>query len=94
MHRYQHSFKKFLQIYELFGYDTPVSKKFPTLASPRLYLVKFFQIYYGIPPKFTITLAQVSNVCRPIISALRSLLRLLRDPAVGGVPAGENLIKF
>ncbi len=25
--------------------DTSVSKKFPTLASPRLYLVVFFQIY-------------------------------------------------
>ncbi len=31
--------KKFLQIYELFAQDQRVSKEFPTLASPRLYLV-------------------------------------------------------
>ena len=37
--------KKFLQIYELFGQDTSVSKKFPMLASPRWYLGIFFQIY-------------------------------------------------
>jgi hypothetical protein len=37
--------KKFLQIYELFAYDPTASKKFPMLASPRLYLVIFFQIY-------------------------------------------------
>jgi hypothetical protein len=39
------AFKKFLQIYELFGLDQSVSKKFPTLARPRLYLDIFFQIY-------------------------------------------------
>jgi hypothetical protein len=38
--------KTFLQIYELFEEDPIVSKKFPTLASPRLYVVIFFQIYY------------------------------------------------
>ncbi len=37
--------KKFLQIYELFGLNESVSKKFPMLASSRLYLVIFFQIY-------------------------------------------------
>ena len=31
--------KKFLQINELFAQDPTVSKEFPTLASPRLYLV-------------------------------------------------------
>ncbi len=31
--------KKFLQIYELFAQDPTVSKEFPTLTSPRLYLV-------------------------------------------------------
>ncbi len=31
--------KKFLQIYELFVKDPTVSKEFPRLASPRLYLV-------------------------------------------------------
>ncbi len=45
MRRCQHSFKKFLQIYELFAQDPSVSKKFPTLASPRLYLDIFFHIY-------------------------------------------------
>jgi hypothetical protein len=45
MHRCQRSFKKFLQIYELFRYETSVSKKFHMLASPRLYLGIFFQIY-------------------------------------------------
>jgi hypothetical protein len=39
------AFKKFLQIYELFAQDPTVSKEFPMLASPRLYLVIFFQIY-------------------------------------------------
>jgi hypothetical protein len=39
------AFKKFLQIYELFGLNQSVSKKFPTLASTRLYLDIFFQIY-------------------------------------------------
>ena len=45
--------KKFLQIYELFVKVPTVSKKFPTLASPRLYLDIFFQIYvvYNIRPK-------------------------------------------
>jgi hypothetical protein len=37
--------KKCLQIYELFSEDPTVSKEFPMLASPRLYLVIFFQIY-------------------------------------------------
>ena len=37
--------KKILQIYELFAKDPSVSKKFLTLASPRLYLDIFFQIY-------------------------------------------------
>jgi hypothetical protein len=32
--------KKFLQIYELFEEDPIVSKKLPTLASPRLYSFK------------------------------------------------------
>jgi hypothetical protein len=45
MHRCQHSYKKFLQIYESFAKDPTVSKEFPTLASPRLYLDIFFQIY-------------------------------------------------
>jgi hypothetical protein len=45
MHRCQISFKKFLQIYELLGWETSVSKKFLMLASPRLYLRIFFQIY-------------------------------------------------
>ncbi len=36
---------KFLQIYELFGKDTLFSMKVPMLASPRLYLDLFFQIY-------------------------------------------------
>ncbi len=40
-----HSFKKFLQIYELFAQDPTVSKKLPMLASTRLYLDIFFQIY-------------------------------------------------
>ncbi len=31
--------KKFLQIYELFAQDPTVSKEFPMLASPSLYLV-------------------------------------------------------
>jgi hypothetical protein len=38
-------FKKILQIYELFVQDPTVFKKFPMLASPRLYLDIFFQIY-------------------------------------------------
>ncbi len=37
--------KKFLQIYDLFTYDPTVSKEFPSLTSPRLYLYIFFQIY-------------------------------------------------
>ncbi len=37
--------KKFLQIYELFAQDPTVSKEFPMLASPRLYLDIFFQNY-------------------------------------------------
>jgi len=37
--------KKFLQIYELFAKDPTVSKEFPMLTSPRLYLDIFFQIY-------------------------------------------------
>jgi hypothetical protein len=38
--------KKFLQMYELFGKDTSVYNKFPTLASgkPMLYLGIFFQM--------------------------------------------------
>ncbi len=40
--------KEFLQIYELFRWDTSVSKKFPMVASPRLYLDIFFQIYEAI----------------------------------------------
>jgi hypothetical protein len=34
----------FLKIYQLFGWDQSVSKKFPMLASPRLCLGIFFQI--------------------------------------------------
>jgi hypothetical protein len=41
--------KKFLQTYELFLLDPTVSEEFPMVASPRLYLVIFFQIY-GIEP--------------------------------------------
>ncbi len=41
--------KKFLQIYELFRLEQSVSKKFPMLASPRMYLDIFFQIYGLIP---------------------------------------------
>ncbi len=44
--------KKFLQIYELLRQDTSVSKKFPMLTSPRLYLVIFFQIYSRQPVIF------------------------------------------
>ncbi len=40
--------KKFLQIYEFFTLDPTVFKQFPMLASPRLYLDIFFQIYGGI----------------------------------------------
>jgi len=47
MHRCQHSFKKFLQIYELFAKDPTVSKEFPMLASPRLYLVILSNIWYS-----------------------------------------------
>ncbi len=36
---------KILQIYELFTQDPSVSERFPMLASPRLYLDIFFQIY-------------------------------------------------
>ncbi len=39
------AFFKILQIYELFTQDPTVSKEFPKLASPRLYLDIFFQIY-------------------------------------------------
>ncbi len=39
IHRCQHSLKKFLQIHEVFAQDPTVSKEFPALASPRLYLV-------------------------------------------------------
>ncbi len=49
MPRCQHSFKKFLQIYELFLLDPTVSEEFPMLTSPRLYLVISCQIY-GIEP--------------------------------------------
>ncbi len=38
--------KTFLQIYELFGWVGYISfHEIPMLASPRLYLVTFFQIY-------------------------------------------------
>jgi hypothetical protein len=58
--------KKFLQIYELFGYDTPVSKKFPTLASPRLYLVIFFQIYAVQWPEWYILVQPKVNKVRKV----------------------------
>ncbi len=35
--------KKFLQVYVLFAWDATVSKKFPTLASPKLHLDIIFQ---------------------------------------------------
>ncbi len=64
MHRCQHSFKKFLQIYELFAEDPKVSKEFPTLVSPRLNLVILSNLLPH-PPKIDISDERSSLFCEP-----------------------------
>ncbi len=62
MQRCQHRLKKFLQIHELFAKDMAISKEFPMLASPRLYLV--ILSIYGKGPSFKKVLVGAENNCQ------------------------------
>ncbi len=55
----------------LFWQETSVSKKFPTLASPRLYLVIFFQIYGCDLTHFTCYISGLLMGCVFILKILK-----------------------